>query len=423
MGDIAIRVEEIGKLYRIGKREKYKTLRDTLASAFTAPFQKVGKLLRGEGGDPGESDPTIWALKDISFEVQRGEVIGVIGGNGAGKSTLLKILSRITEPTTGFAEIHGQVASLLEVGTGFHPELTGRENIYLNGAILGMKRAEIERKFDEIVAFSEVERFIDTTVKHYSSGMYLRLAFAVAAHLEPEILIVDEVLAVGDAAFQKKCLGKMGDVAKEGRTVLFVSHNMAAISSLCTCAMLLDSGRLKVSGTPQSVIEEYLAKTRNDAGVPLSERKDRTGDGRVRFTNVSVLNNRDEVVESVVSGQDISISLDYEIHSSEKLDNAIVQIKFAGVLGQPLFACLSRTSSRESLALVPGARLYCNIPRLPLAPGIYTFTIWCKVAGRLEDLVSAAGTLSVADGDYFGTGNLPARTVGDFLVAHTWSTR
>ncbi len=422
MGDIAIRVEELGKQYRIGKREKYQTLRDTLASAFTVPFRKAGMLLRGEGEDAGESDPTIWALKDISFEVQRGEVIGVIGGNGAGKSTLLKILSRITEPTTGFAEIHGQVASLLEVGTGFHPELTGRENIYLNGAILGMKRAEIERKFDEIVAFSEVERFIDTTVKHYSSGMYLRLAFAVAAHLEPEILIVDEVLAVGDAAFQKKCLGKMGDVAKEGRTVLFVSHNMAAISSLCTCAMLLDSGRLKVSGTPQSVIEEYLAKTRNDAGVPLSERKDRTGDGRVRFTNVSVLNNRGEVVESVVSGQDISISLDYEISSSEKLDNAIVQIKFAGGLGQPLFACLSRTSSRESLALVPGARLYCNIPRLPLAPGLYTYTIWCSVAGRLEDLVSAAGMLSVADGDYFGTGNLPARTVGDFLVAHTWST-
>ncbi|TKB76639.1 MAG: ABC transporter ATP-binding protein [Nitrospira sp.] len=423
MGDIAIRVEEIGKLYRIGKREKYKTLRDTLASAFTAPFRNAGKLLRGEWADPGESDPTIWALKDISFEVQRGEVIGVIGGNGAGKSTLLKILSRITEPTTGFAEIHGQVASLLEVGTGFHPELTGRENIFLNGAILGMKRAEIERKFDEIVAFSEVERFIDTTVKHYSSGMYLRLAFAVAAHLEPEILIVDEVLAVGDAAFQRKCLGKMGDVAKEGRTVFFVSHNMAAISSLCTRALLLDSGRLKVSDTPQSVIEEYLSKTRKDAGVPLSERKDRKGGGKVRFTNASVLNNRGEVVESVVSGQDISISLAYEIPSSEKIDNAIVQIKFAGGLGQQLFACLSRTSSRESIELVPGARLYCNIPRLPLAPGLYTYSIWCKVAGRLEDLVSEAGMLSVSEGDYFGTGIFPARTVGDFLVAHTWSTR
>lgn len=260
MGDIAIRVEEIGKQYRIGKRERYQTLRDTLISAFTTPFNKAGKLLRGEGADLGESDQqTIWALKDISFQVKRGEVIGVIGGNGAGKSTLLKILSRITEPSVGFAEIQGRVGSLLEVGTGFHPELTGRENIYLNGAILGMKRTDIDRQFDEIVAFSEVERFIDTPVKHYSSGMYLRLAFAVAAHLEPEILLVDEVLAVGDAGFQKKCLGKMGNVAKEGRTVLFVSHNLGAITQLCGTAVQLEKGRLKRVGPASEVVAAYLS--------------------------------------------------------------------------------------------------------------------------------------------------------------------
>ena len=226
MSDLAIRVNGLSKKYYIGGRqERYKTLRDTLTDAVAAPFRRVGKLLRRDFS-PFTShfspDETIWALKDVSFEVKQGEVVGIIGRNGAGKSTLLKILSRITEPTEGYADIYGRVGSLLEVGTGFHPELTGRENIYLNGAILGMNRVEINKKFDEIVSFAEVEKFIDTPVKHYSSGMYLRLAFAVAAHLEPEILLVDEVLAVGDAEFQKKCMGKMGDVAKEGRTVLFV---------------------------------------------------------------------------------------------------------------------------------------------------------------------------------------------------------
>ncbi|MGE0646110.1 MAG: ABC transporter ATP-binding protein [Nitrospira sp.] len=259
MGDVAIRVEDIGKKYRIGKAEKYKTLRDSLASGLSAPFRRIGNFLRGDETNGSEVDEQIWALKEVSFEVKQGEVIGVIGGNGAGKSTLLKILSRITEPTTGFAEIHGRVGSLLEVGTGFHPELTGRENTYLNGAILGMTRKEIDKKFDEIVAFSEVDKFIDTPVKHYSSGMYLRLAFAVAAHLEPEILIVDEVLAVGDAGFQRKCLGKMGAVAKEGRTVLFVSHNMGAITQLCETAIQLEKGRLKRSGTAAEVVDAYLS--------------------------------------------------------------------------------------------------------------------------------------------------------------------
>jgi lipopolysaccharide transport system ATP-binding protein len=258
MSHIAIHVDGLSKLFRIGAREHSRTFRETLMDAFATPFRRARLLLQGSNGHVGEIDNTIWALKEISFTVKHGEVVGIIGRNGAGKSTLLKILSRITEPTLGFAEIHGRVGSLLEVGTGFHGELSGRENIYLNGAILGMRRAEIDQKFDEIVAFAEVERFIDTPVKRYSSGMYLRLAFAVAAHLEPEILIVDEVLAVGDASFQKKCLNKMQEVGKTGRTVLFVSHNLSAITSLCERAIWLHEGKLTQDGPSHQVVSEYL---------------------------------------------------------------------------------------------------------------------------------------------------------------------
>ena len=242
MADLAVRVEGLWKEYRVGRQpQRYSTLRDTITNVIRAPFQLMQGLLSGRGEAAATND-TFWAVKDVSFDIRRGEVVGIIGRNGAGKSTLLKILSRITEPTVGQVSLYGRVGSLLEVGTGFHPELTGRENIQLNAAILGMKREELAAKFDEIVAFAEVEKFIDTAVKHYSSGMYLRLAFSVAAHLEPEILIVDEVLAVGDAAFQKKCLGKMEGVAKEGRTVLFVSHNMQAVTRLCERVILLDNG-------------------------------------------------------------------------------------------------------------------------------------------------------------------------------------
>ena len=243
MTDIAIRVENLSKQFHIGALKKNRNFREAIVDGFKAPFRRAANLLRGHSTGDAELDATIWALKDISFEIKHGDIIGIVGKNGSGKSTLLKVLSRITEPTTGYVDIYGRVGSLLEVGTGFHPELTGRENISLNGAILGMKRTDIRKKFDEIVAFAEVEKFIDTPVKHYSSGMYLRLAFAVAAHLEPEILIVDEVLAVGDTAFQNKCLGKMGEVASEGRTVLLVSHNMNAILRLCREAILLDQGQ------------------------------------------------------------------------------------------------------------------------------------------------------------------------------------
>ncbi len=283
--NVAIRVEGLGKQYRIGgPRVPYRTLRDTLASVARNPFRRERER------------ESFWALRDVSFEVRRGEVLGIIGRNGAGKSTLLKILSRITEPTEGRAEIHGRVGSLLEVGTGFHPELTGRENTYLNGAILGMRRQEIDNKFDEIVAFAGVERFVDTPVKHYSSGMYLRLAFAVAAHLEPEILVVDEVLAVGDAAFQKKCVGKMAEVATEGRTVLFVSHNIGAVRRLCGRCLLLSEGRVVVDGATETVLGEYLSE---GAGLNSSfqqranrakeitlrrvELRDRTGSRRAEY--------------------------------------------------------------------------------------------------------------------------------------------
>lgn len=260
MTEVAIRCEALAKQYQIGERESYKALRDVITDAFASPFRRLRSALRHSSNrSAGSEKPNIWALKDVSFEIKRGEVVGIIGRNGAGKSTLLKILSRITEPTHGHADIWGRVGSLLEVGTGFHPELNGRDNIFLNGAILGMRRTEIARKFDEIVAFAEVEKFIDTPVKHYSSGMYMRLAFAVAAHMQTEILAVDEVLAVGDAPFQKKCLGKMGEVTSMGRTVLFVSHNMNAIEQLCKRVILLDQGRVKRdSRDVRPVLNEYL---------------------------------------------------------------------------------------------------------------------------------------------------------------------
>ncbi len=289
MSDAVIRAEGLGKKYLIGheKRERYTALRDVLVRSAESFVRSAKDMLQGRQLVPGDEVEEFWALKDVSFEIKRGDVVGVIGRNGAGKSTLLKVLSRITEPSEGRVEIKGRVASLLEVGTGFHPELTGRENIFLNGAILGMGRSEIRRKFDEIVAFAEVERFLDTPVKHYSSGMYVRLAFAVAAHLEPEILVVDEVLAVGDAEFQKRCLGKMQSVsAKEGRTVLLVSHNMGSIQSLCSSAILLQQGRLAYRGTAREAVQLYSRDRIEKAEVHDNAGWSRTGTGEARILSV-----------------------------------------------------------------------------------------------------------------------------------------
>lgn len=290
MSKPVIRVENLSKRYRIGEQVQYQALRDVLTNAMTAPWRRLRTASQRSPNDAQKAaDHDLWALRDVSFEVNRGEVIGIIGHNGAGKSTLLKILSRITKPTTGCAKIRGRVGSLLEVGTGFHPELTGRENIYLNGAVLGMGKAEIESKFDEIVAFAGVEEFIDTPVKRYSSGMYLRLAFAVAAHLDTEIMMVDEVLAVGDAAFQKKCLGKMGDVVSEGRTVLFVSHNMNAIQRLCPRSILLERGRIVALADTASIVRSYLSDRLLDGGpfswIDLSNMS-RKGTGEARVTSL-----------------------------------------------------------------------------------------------------------------------------------------
>ncbi|HJP94993.1 MAG TPA: ABC transporter ATP-binding protein [Pyrinomonadaceae bacterium] len=298
---LIITAENLAKQYRIGTRQEY-SLRDVLAETLSAPIQRLRRRTNGN---------TIWALKNINFKIAQGEVVGIVGRNGAGKSTLLKVLSRITEPTRGCVKLYGRVGSLLEVGTGFHPELTGRENIFLNGAILGMTRREISRKFDEIVSFAEIERFIETPVKHYSSGMYTRLAFAVAAHLEPEILLVDEVLAVGDASFQKKCLGKMSEIAGEGRTVLFVSHNMAAVSQLCTRAMLVADGQIQRAGPTQEVVAEYFKAGSEGAGETIWEDPKRApGNDRIRLHAIRILC-KGTVTSEVDIDQEVSVEVDF----------------------------------------------------------------------------------------------------------------
>lgn len=315
MGNIALRLEGISKRYRIGgKREGYKTLRDVMSETIVSGVRSVGSLLGVHPRGAADLDETIWALQEVSLEVKRGEVVGIIGRNGAGKSTLLKILSRITEPTRGFADLYGRVSSLLEVGTGFHAELTGRENIFLNGAILGMKRVEIARKFDEIVAFAEVDRFIDTPLKHYSTGMYLRLAFAVAAHLEPDILIVDEVLAVGDANFQRKCLNKMQDVGRQGRTVLFVSHNMPAITRLCERAILLEEGRVREDGPAYQVVGTYLSQGMLTTAMrEWPDLAQAPGNDVVRLRAVRVRTEDGRIVEAIDIRQPVGIEMEYEV--------------------------------------------------------------------------------------------------------------
>jgi len=375
MSDVAIRVEGLGKRYRIGQRERYKALRDTLTDALHVPFrairsprslwERVG--VRGRNGTH-DTDPltTIWALKDVSFEVKRGEVVGIIGRNGAGKSTLLKILSRITEPTEGYAKIKGRVGSLLEVGTGFHPELTGRENIYLNGAILGMKKTEIDRKFDEIVAFAEVEQFTDTPVKHYSSGMHMRLAFAVAAHLETDILVIDEVLAVGDGEFQKKCLGKMSDVAKDGRTVLFVSHNLSALRRLCSRGLVLVRGRKVHDGTPLTAVDAY----REGGSWQRGSHWRRDGSHLLRplqFTELSV---------DLSGGQPhLHLSLEVTLETRQSHRPSFLAFDILDATGTPIMQALPSTAGfLEDVTREHRVSVGIELP--PMIPGIYGITAW-----------------------------------------------
>ncbi|MEW6180723.1 MAG: ABC transporter ATP-binding protein [Chloroflexota bacterium] len=366
MSDIAIRANHLGKQYRLGAlyEQRYRTLRESLA----------GLLKREER----KTHETIWALRDVSFEVRQGQVLGVIGRNGAGKSTLLKLLSRVTEPTEGEAEIHGRVGSLLEVGTGFHPELTGRENIFLNGAILGMRRSEIERKFDEIVAFAEVEQFIDTPVKRYSSGMYLRLAFAVAAHLEPEILVVDEVLAVGDAEFQRKCLGKMGDVAREGRTVLFVSHNMSAILRLTEETLVIEKGRLALRAPTPQAVDYYLSRGFSREGERIWE-ADEVPAGALPFRPVAVRirNPRGEVVNSIRSAEANTVEVEYCLDAP--ITGLRVGIYLMSMRGETIFTSFDTDDPQlfEQMAVRPAGHYLsrCTLPADLLNEGRFVIGI------------------------------------------------
>jgi lipopolysaccharide transport system ATP-binding protein len=369
MSDTVIRVENLGKKYILGhqSKERYTTLRDSIATGakgLLKPFQ------RDKSASADSSSEDFWALKDVSFEIKQGDRVGIVGRNGAGKSTLLKILSRITEPTQGSIRIKGRVASLLEVGTGFHPELTGRENISLNGAILGMSKVEIARKFDEIVEFAEVEKFLDTPVKRYSSGMYVRLAFSVAAHLEPEILIVDEVLAVGDAQFQKKCLGKMEDVGKEGRTVLFVSHNMATVTTLCQRGIWLINGSVNLDASAELVTSKYLTYGVENSGEVVL--KPASQSQQFWFNKISLIDAKDRVSSNFDIREPIKICLEYEL--AQITNNLEIGFKIINSFGITIFT-VNRSLSLSSELAVGNYHAEIEIPRLFLSPGSYTINI------------------------------------------------
>jgi lipopolysaccharide transport system ATP-binding protein len=419
MQEIAIVAESLSKQYRVpGRKDSFKTLRDALMRALTAPFRRAGDILGGRGWRVRAPRETFWALEDVSFEIKRGEVVGIIGRNGAGKSTLLKILSRITEPTSGFAEIHGRMGSLLEVGTGFHPELTGRENIYLNGAILGMKRAAIRQKFDEIVAFAEVDQFIDTPVKHYSSGMYLRLAFAVAAHLEPEILLVDEVLAVGDVAFQRKCLGKMKDVAGEGRTVLFVSHNLAAVQTLCDRGIFLQQGRVFADGDVMETVETYHRTLEETALQDLTERTERRGHGKVRLLKVEVRNGDDRPSTTLMLGRPASFCF--------YLDNIRPRLSCTFTVydhrGLPVISFNSAIQGHQDSSDPDfGAKFICAVDELLLVPGRYRMNIAIASNGELQDHIEAAAFFDIAQGQLGGRPMAHASAYGSVCMHHRWT--
>jgi lipopolysaccharide transport system ATP-binding protein len=394
MSVVAIQADGLGKQYRIGRSRGGPTAREVLVEAARAPLRRMTRWAGGES----RNDPRIWALRDISFEVRAGEAVGIIGGNGAGKSTLLKILSRITNPTEGWAEIRGRVGSLMEVGTGFHSELTGRENVYMNGAILGMRKAEIKRKFDEIVAFAEVEKFLDTPVKHYSSGMQVRLAFAVAAHLQPEILIVDEVLAVGDAEFQRKCLGKMRDVSRSGgRTVLFVSHNMNAIQRLCSRCILLEGGRLRLAGSTEEVIAHYLThatKTPSpEASIDLSHLP-RTGTGAGRFIEARLTSLN--LAAASLPYPDGPLEVEVVVAATEPQTIGSLAVTVYDQYSTKLVNADTIALGR-SLRLRPGRnRFRLRIEQLHLNPGVYMVGLWlADPVGTVLDLVESAFPLEV----------------------------
>ena len=375
---VALRVNGLGKQYRIGARQaRHDQLRDRLAGAASAAFSRLFRRARASADD----ETTIWALRDVSFDVAPGEVLGIVGGNGAGKSTLLKILSRITEPTAGTAEVRGRVGSLLEVGTGFHPELTGRENIFLNGAILGMRRTEVARKFDEIVAFAGVERFIDTAVKYYSSGMYVRLAFAVAAHMEPEILIIDEVLAVGDVHFQKKCIGKMDDVSRQGRTILFVSHNLDAVQRLCGRGLLLDRGRVAADGPIDEVVATYRASDTLGEGLGVFNPAARRGRGWAQMTDVRLVTPDGFRTGARAADQDLVFEIDLATTSGDaaRLRGLVVELVVSSDDGHPLCSVMNVDDEGVELPDAASCTVRVRIPAPTFVPGVYRLRVFLGI--------------------------------------------
>lgn len=405
----AIKISGLSKRYEI-RREgaRYATLSDSISGMFKSRMSKE----------------TFWALDDVSFEINPGERVGIIGRNGAGKSTLLKVMSRIVKPTKGRLELRGRIASLLEVGTGFHPELSGRENIFLNGSILGMSRSEIKLRFDEIVAFSEVERFLDTPVKRYSSGMYVRLAFAVAAHLEPEILIVDEVLAVGDAEFQRKCLGKMKDVAGAGRTVILVSHNMAAVQHLCERAIYLKAGKLVESGPAEKVISTYLQSAGGPVAADLAMRIDRSGNGRVRFESFALRDSQGRELSALTCGGDAIIEIQLRKKGNETINQLNVAIGLDDELGTRV-AQLSNDLTAQSFGDINSEvfTVRITVPRLPLKQGSYRCTLFSGIGGEVSDWIQEAVTLNVDAGDYFHSGKIPPDGQGFVCMDHSFELR
>jgi len=413
MSQLAIKAENISKQYRLGKVGTGTLSHDLnrlwyKVRGLEDPYVKIGEA--NDRSMKGESD-YVWSLRDINFEIEQGDSVGIIGRNGAGKSTLLKLLSKVTKPTTGGFKVKGRIASLLEVGTGFNPEMTGRENIYLNGAILGMRRAEITKKLDEIINFSGVERYIDTPVKRYSSGMYVRLAFAVAAHLESEILIVDEVLAVGDAEFQKKCLGKMNDVSKgEGRTVLFVSHNMAAVQNLCFKGILLENGIIKKTGAINDVLAEYLVSTKIE-NVKLSENTIRKGNGFLKFTDGFFISDNDNNIETF---KDLKIKLNFELNYTSKIIQSRIDIGINNFMGD-------RVAWLSSNVVISEFSIFSNsieflIKDLPLAPGDYTLNIYSEINNEIADWLTEVMPFTIIEKDYYKTGKLTLKNQGNILL-------
>lgn len=425
MSDIVIKAENLGKKYVIGhqtERDSYKALRDVLMQNARTLWNKTKDLARGKPVIQGNTLEEVWALKDVSFEIRRGEAVGIIGRNGAGKSTLLKILSRITEPSAGRVTIDGRVASLLEVGTGFHPELSGRENIYLNGTILGMTRKEIKRKFDEIVAFAEVEKYLDTPVKRYSSGMYVRLAFSVAAHIDPEILVVDEVLAVGDATFQKKCLGKLGNVSKEGRTVLFVSHNMAAVENLCRTGIVLDTGNICFNGEITEALKSYLnAFTKKNCSSDIGTRADRGGDGHVRLTTLTIKDQAGNEGIPFQIGAEIIFEIDYKASANVKNPRIIIGVYDFMNVGVTRFD--TEIAGDLPSVLPKSGRIVCSTESAPIAPGRYFINIAFFCNGVMQDYLAGANYFDIIGSDFFNTGkifNESDSKLTKVLIRHNW---